>query len=226
MKEKWRKMSERIDALALRERALIFLMMAVVILTPVNVLLIDPLRVKQKKLSTQLSERYAKLDTLQKQLEGMAITNQIDPNVDLRNKIQELKRKLQESEAPLESVQQTLVSPEKKAALLEDLLMQNPRLKLISLRTIPASSALENRPLEGAKKPGAPGQEASLVYRHGVQMTIEGGYHDLLQYLALLEKLPWRVVWGEADFRVVEYPKVVLTVTLYTLSLEKVWLSV
>ena len=59
-----------------------------------------------------------------------------------------------------------------------------------------------------------------------MQMIVEGNYHDLQQYLAALEKLPWRMVWGEADFRVDEYPKIVLSLTLYTLSLEKVWLSV
>ncbi|MBS4096049.1 MAG: hypothetical protein KGZ83_04330 [Sulfuricella sp.] len=225
MKEKWRKLSERIDALALRERGLVFLMMAVVLITPVNLFLIDPLRTKQKALSAQLNERYGQLDALQKKLQGMAISNQIDPNVEIRKKIQDLKHKLAESEVPLESIQKTLVSPEKKAALLEDLLLQNPRLRLITLKTLPAATALENRPVSG-RKAGVPGQETSLVYRHGVQMTIEGGYHDLLQYLALLEKLPWKVVWGEADFRVEDYPRVVLTLTLYTLSLERVWLSV
>lgn len=224
-KEHWRRLTEKIDALALRERALIFLMLAVILITPINLFLIDPLRIKQKTLSKQLAERYSQLEGLQVKLQGMAASTQIDPNVELRNKINQLKKKLQESEAPLETVQQALVTPEKKAALLEDLLLQNPRLRLVSLRTMPVSSALDSRSTDSTQKKGGK-QESSLVYRHGLELTIEGSYLDLLQYLALLEKLPWRVVWGEADFKVQEYPKVLLKITLYTLSLEKIWMSV
>jgi MSHA biogenesis protein MshJ len=226
LKEQWRKIVEKIDALALRERALIFVMMSVVLITPINMFLLDPLRTKQKTLSHQLTERETQIAALQSQLQGLAASSQIDPDAENRKRVQELKRKLDELEAPLETAQKSLVSPEKKVSLLEDLLIQTPRLKLVSLKTLPPTTALESKSVEPAKKGGAAMPVTSLVYKHGVQLTIEGGYLDLLQYLVAMEKLPWRVVWGEADLRVDEYPKIVLTLTLYTLSLEKVWLSV
>jgi MSHA biogenesis protein MshJ len=91
---------------------------------------------------------------------------------------------------------------------------------------MPATSILESKAVGQGNQNTQAAPSTSLVYRHGVQLTIEGGYHDLLQYLVAMEKLPWRVVWGEADLRVDEYPKIVLTLTLYTLSLEKVWMNV
>lgn len=226
MKEQWRKIVEKIDALALRERALIFVMMSVVLITPINMLLLDPLRTKQKNLSQQLKEKQTQIDDLQTQLQGLAASSQVDPDVENRQRLKELRRKLEELEAPMETVQKSLVSPDKKVTLLEDLLVQNPRLRLVSLKTLPVASVLESKAIEPGKKGGAAVPSTSLVYRHGVQLTIEGGYHDLLQYLVAMEKLPWRVVWGEADLRVDEYPKIVLTLTLYTLSLEKVWMNV
>ena len=227
MKEQWQKIVDKIDALALRERALIFVMMSVVLITPVNMFLLNPLREKEKSLSQQLSEKQTQIATLQSQLQDLAVSSQIDPDIENRKRVQELKRKLAELEAPLETVQQSLVSPDKKVSLLEDLLVQNPRLRLVSLKTLPATSVLESKSIEPGKKGGGVSVPVtSLVYKHGVQLTLEGGYLDLLQYLVAMEKLPWRVVWGEADLRVDEYPKIVLTLTLYTLSLEKVWLSV
>lgn len=222
MKEQWRKWVEKIDALALRERALIFLMLSVVMLTPVKMLLLDPLRAKHASLTKQLEDAQKEIAAMQTQVQSLAITSQVDPDRENRKRVEELKRKLVEMEAPLETIQQTLVSPQKKVLLLEDLLLQYPRLKMQSLKTLPATSVLESRPAE----PGRAGAANSLVYRHGVQLILDGGYHDLLQYLADMEKLPWRVVWGEADLKVDEYPKVTLTLTLYTLSLEKVWLSI
>lgn len=226
MKEQWRKIVEKIDALALRERALIFVMMSVILITPINMLMLDPLRTKQKTLSQQLKEKQAQIDSLNSQIQGLAATSQIDPDVENRQRLKELQRKLEELEAPLETVQKSLVSADKKVSLLEDLLVQSPRLRLVSMRTLPATSVLESKTV-GQGKPNAPAvPSTSLVYRHGVQLTIEGGYHDLLQYLVAMEKLPWRVVWGEANLQVDEYPKIVLTLTLYTLSLEKVWMNV
>lgn len=226
MRAQWRTLVEKVDALALRERALIFLMLSVTMITPINMFLLDPLRVKQKQLTTELKDRQTQIAAIQSQLQGIAVASQIDPDLENRKRFEELKRRYAELEAPLENVQQSLVSPGKQVSLLSDLLAQNPRLKLVSMKTLPASAVLENRTADQAKKGGPVMPATSLVYRHGVQLIIEGSYHDLLQYLATLEKLPWRVVWGEADLRVQEHPMIVLTLTLYTLSLEKVWLSV
>lgn len=222
MKEQWRKIADRVDALALRERVMLFVMMAVILITPVNLFLLEPVRIKQKNLLSEMAGRQAEIEALQTQLQGMVSNTQADPDAENRNRIRDLTRKLEELEAPMETAQQSLVSPEKSAFLLGELLAQNPRLRLISLKTLPATTALENK-ADPAKNGGA---TTSLVYRHGMQMIVEGNYHDLQQYLATLEKLPWRVVWGEADLRVDEYPKIVLSLTLYTLSLEKVWMSV
>jgi len=226
LKEQWQKILEKVDALALRERALLFVMMSVLVITPINMLLLDPLRTKQKTLSQQLKEKQTQIDALQTQLQGLAASSQIDPDVENRQRLNELRGKLKELEAPMETVQKSLVSPDKKVMLLEDLLVQNPRLRLVSLKTLPATSVLESKTIDAGKKGSPAVPSTSLVYRHGVQLTIEGGYHDLLQYLVAMEKLPWRVVWGEANLRVDEYPKIVLTLTLYTLSLEKVWMNV
>ena len=222
MKEQWRKITDRIDALALRERAMVFVMMVVLLITPVNLFLLDPLRAKQKDLLKERAARQQEINSLQAQLLGVASTGQVDPDAENRKRLRELKRKIDELEAPVETAQQSLVSPEKRALLLGELLAQNPRLRLVSMKTLPATTALENK--ADPTRKGSVG--TSLVYKHGVQMTVEGSYHDLLQYLVALEKLPWRVVWGAADLKVGEYPKIVLSLTLYTLSLEKIWLSI
>jgi MSHA biogenesis protein MshJ len=46
-----------------------------------------------------------------------------------------------------------------------------------------------------------------------------------LAYLADLERLPWRMYWGNLDLKVGEYPQSTLVLKLYTLSLDKTWMS-
>ena len=65
-----------------------------------------------------------------------------------------------------------------------------------------------------------------LVYKHGVELVVKGSYADLTQYLMRLEGLPWQMFWGKAELKVEEYPKATLTLTLFTLSLDKTWLRI
>ncbi|GAB3447608.1 type II secretion system protein GspM [Massilia solisilvae] len=70
-----------------------------------------------------------------------------------------------------------------------------------------------------APKPG------SLLYRHGVEITVRGQYLDMIDYMNALESLPTQLFWGGARLEVEDYPTARLTLTLYTLSLDSKWLK-
>jgi MSHA biogenesis protein MshJ len=82
----------------------------------------------------------------------------------------------------------------------------------------PAPGAAANGPAI-APKPG------SLLYRHGVEITVRGNYLDMIDYMAALEALPTQLFWGGARLEVEEYPTARLTLTMYTLSLDSKWLK-
>jgi len=70
-----------------------------------------------------------------------------------------------------------------------------------------------------------PGDGAPL-YRHGVEITVEGAYGDLMGYLASLETLPGpRLLWGGVKLKVEKHPTVQVSLTVYTLSLDRAWLE-
>ena len=73
----------------------------------------------------------------------------------------------------------------------------------------------------------APADKAAAqhVYKHGVEVVVEGSYASLLAYVARLEHQPWQVYWGKTVLSA-DYPKVVVSLTLYTLSLDRAWLVV
>ena len=41
-----------------------------------------------------------------------------------------------------------------------------------------------------------------------------------------LEAMPWQLYWGKVNLNAESYPKVTLTLTLFTLSLDKKWLAI
>ena len=64
------------------------------------------------------------------------------------------------------------------------------------------------------------------IYRHALELTVSGAYLDLYAYLRQLEGLPTRLYWRKADLAAGDYPKVVLRLTVYTLSFDPSWMSV
>lgn len=231
MKLFWGKFSNTVDGLALRERVLIFAAAAFLLVAIVSTLFLDPLMAQQKKLSAQITQQQEKMKEVQAQIEALIEEKKGSETSPDRARLSLLRKQIEEGDAYLQSNRERLVQPEKMAGMLEQVLNRNGRLQLINLHTLPVTPLLEEEPEpeeNGAVAPQATAEIQSdrQVYKHGVQITVSGSYLDLLQYLTALEKLPVQMFWGMANMDVVQYPVAELTLTIYTLSLDKTWLLV
>lgn len=229
MKLYWKQWADRIDDMTLRERVMIFAMAALAAVALIDAVSLGPLQGKQKRLSQQVVQEQGQIKTIQAQFQTLLQSRSEDPNTANRARLESLKKQLAELDVILQGKQDRLVAPEKIAGLLEEILTRNRRLQLVFLRTLPAAPLIE-KPDAGAGKPvaagAAPVSAEKQVFKHGVEITVKGGYLDLLGYLSELEKLPWQMYWGKASLHAEEYPAVVLTLTVYTLSLDKTWLKI
>jgi MSHA biogenesis protein MshJ len=229
MKQYWQKLAAKIDARNERERGLIFVMVLVVVASLINAVLLDPVLARKKRLAKEQLEQQDQLQTLRSQIQAIGSTGRSDPDAPTRVRLAALEQKLAQTAVALQNTQESLVPPDKMAHLLEDVLTQNQNLKLVSLKTLRVSDLLdtpEPKPVAGAKTEQAAKLTAPAIYKHGVEITVAGSYGDLTQYLESLEKLPWRMFWGKAEMRVEQYPRVVLTITLYTLSMDTTWMAI
>lgn len=233
MKQQWQRLAAKLDTRNPRERALIFVMALVVAASLLNTLMLDPVLAKKKKALQEVAAQQEQLQTLHNQIQVTMSGGKIDPDAPTRIQLAGLEQKLAQSHSALQSVQQSLVPPDKMAHLLGDVLTQNVGLKLVSLKTLPVGSVLDapaNVPVTKQaaqeKVAEAPAVTGPAIYKHGVEITVSGSYAELTHYLDTLEKLPWQMYWGKAELRVEEHPRITLTITLYTLSMDKIWLSV
>lgn len=235
MKSYWTKLAGRIDGMSLRERVLVFFMALALVVALVDSSLIDPLRKKQAAVARQIQDNQAKTAAIHMQIQSLLQTGGNDPDLANRERQKRLQQEIAASDDALRGLQKGLVPPDRMAALLGDILRRDGQLQLVSLKTLPASSILEIEVIkekadaspEAAAKTGAGGLPPGtpMVYKHGVELVVRGSYAELLAYLARLETLSWQMFWGNADLRVEEFPRSTLTLTLYTLSLDKTWLS-
>jgi len=239
MKQYWLKLSSRIDALTLRERVIVFALAVVVLITLVNQALLDPLFREQKRLSQQIQQDQQKIAALRTQIQANLQIQAIDPDALNRETLRKLTEQMKQMQAELKEMQKGLVSPDKMPELLESILRQNGRLRLVALKTLPSQSLTDAGKAEGSAPnsqgvaSGVPAESKDKtavpiapVYKHGVEVVVQGGYLDMLAYMAALERLPWQLFWAKAKLDSVEYSKATLTLTLYTLSLDKKWLNI
>jgi len=222
MKVGLNKLIARIDQMSLRERALIFAAFAFAVVSLINTLFLDPLLAQQKRLSFQVVQQQERMKETQAQLNALLQAKQADERAPQRERIVLLRQQIAEGDAFLKSTQDKLVPPERMAALLEQVLNRNSKLQLVELNTLPVSFFIE----PSAEVQSNATTQEKQIFKHGVKMTVRGSYADLLQYVTALEKMPNQMFWGMAKLTVVQYPNSELTLTLYTLSLDKTWLQV
>lgn len=230
MKQYWQRLAGKMDRRNQRERALIFIMAIVVLLALINAVFFNPLQAKTKRLSQENGQQKSQLAEIASKIQVVERGGVSDPDAPTRARQAEVEQKLAKAATELQSTQQSLVAPDKMARLLEDMLTQNRALTLVSLKTLPVGGLLEQpnaKPAPGQAAPAEPaGQAGPAIYKHGVELTVAGSYASLTQYLESLEKLPWHMFWGKVEMQAVEYPRVTLTITVYTLSMDKTWLAI
>ena len=121
-----------------------------------------------------------------------------------------------------------LMPAAKMRGVLEELLRTQANLRLLSLQSF--SEPLQLPAVATAAAAGNPATaEAPLtLYKHGLKLSLEGGYFDLLSYLQAIQASGWRLHWDSLDYQVSKEAGAPATITLvlYTLSREAGWIGV
>jgi MSHA biogenesis protein MshJ len=217
MKQRWLKFAARIDALSQRERIMSFGATAAVLVFVAQMGFIGPLLRQQALLRGQIVQQQNNIAGINEEITQKLKEAEADPDAPLRARLGETRAESARLSESLRAMQQGLVPPERVAPLLESILRANGRLKMVAVRTLPVE------PVGGIGEKNASKRE--LLFRHGVEVTVRGGYLDMIDYMSALEALPTQLFWGKAQLEVEEYPSVRLTLTLYTLSLDEKWMK-
>jgi MSHA biogenesis protein MshJ len=215
MKQHLRRLAERIDGATLHERVGVFLAAALVIIFIAYIGWLAPLQARQKQAAAENVQRQAELSALQAELQRLARGTDLDINADSRGRQGALRAELAQLNARLGQEQRRFTPPERMRAMLSDMLERHRGLTLLDLRTLPPAPVREG---EATRAPG--------VYRHGLELTLTGRYHEFYDYLQALERLPGQLYWGRVELATGDYPQATLKLTVYTLSFEKAWLIV
>jgi MSHA biogenesis protein MshJ len=194
-----------------------------------EMLILEGQRTRNATLAGSIEQQSASATELQTQVLLLQQQLQVDPDARAKAEIAALMAEQQMLEKDLLAVGQSLVPPEQMNELLEQLLARHRGLRLVSLKTMKPQSVMGEPEKDGAAA-AAPRKEKVAdqrfdLYRHGVEIRIEGSFAELQAYLVQLEELKERLLWGYLQYEVGEYPKAEMSLMVYTLSADRTWLA-
>lgn len=224
-------LGQRLDALSLRERGLIFAAGVTLTYIAWQTLFMDGLNRRTQLAEQQLSEVRQHLAALA-EADAAAAANPLTAaaarNAALRARVASL-------DADLHAAAAGYVAPEKMIDMLREILAGQHGLRLVSLANLPVQSlAQTTEPLPAKAGQGAgstPAPDVALddkdpgPFLHPVEIVVEGGYMDVIAYLRALEVLPWRIHWQQLELKTQESGARV-RIVIGALSLSRYWMSV
>ena len=227
MKNQWLKLAARYDAMQLRERWLV----AAAVLGGIGLvgysLIVEPALKRAQLAERSVAESRMQIANTQAQSIALQASSP-NPDAAARAELDGLKRQLSELAGRLEFMENSLVPPQRMAGLLEEMIGRKTGLRLLALKTLPVAPLLEMKTvLEGAAKVvDKPMTPSSGLFKHGVEIKLEGSYQELSAYLERLEQSKLKLLWSSVALSAENHPKLVLTLTVFTLSLDRAWLIV
>ncbi|GGX87335.1 hypothetical protein GJV26_29205 [Massilia dura] len=136
MKALWLKWTARIDALSLRERAMTCLAAVAAVIFIAYMGFIEPAGARERTLRGMLLEQHAQIAGIELEIAQKTAAARADPDADARKRLAAVRAGNERLRASLRTTQGALVQPDRMSVLLQQMVQQNGKLKLLSLRTL------------------------------------------------------------------------------------------
>ena len=250
---RWRSLKRHFDQRSLRERLLLIAAAAGAALMLADAMWLTPAWLAYKAAQQQRSAAQLSLGSLQDSLPQ--VQARVAALAQARAaELTHWRQRVREGDSQLREHESALVGSERMLELLEQLLARHGEVRVRAMRSLGRSDLLAGASAEqgvadltaatsnSATSAGAtaattatlavgqaaasPAVSTPTLYRHGVELELEGGFNELLAYLQAMEALPQRVLWGSVSLKVQQHPRSLLTLRVYTLSRDKHWLEI
>ncbi len=182
--------AKRIDGLSLRERAIMFVSLAIALVAVADGLVISPRLAEQKALLAQRQAQATEINTLRMTLAGGGAAADT-PAARLARQLTEARARQQALDTQIARGLAQGAQGARLPDLLERVLRRYERLTLLRLATVaPTANPAAQTPESTLGKAG------SAPPLQGVEIVLRGSYPDLAQYVADTESALPALRWG------------------------------
>lgn len=197
LKARWEQQAKRIDALSLRERAILFLSIVAVLAALFDFFVLSPQSARAKLRSEAQAKQAAEVGQLRQQFVAISQSGANTPAAQLQAQLEAARAERESLDGALRNA--GAVNPtEGLAVVLQRLLARQPGLVLERVAlledtpvTLPSDAASAPAAATAAP-PAMPGMRWQ-----GVELQVQGRYADIQRYLQALEAELPSLRWGE-----------------------------
>ena len=214
--EIYEKTNDRFLQFSMREKVLSIASGVIFCVFGGYVWLIEPIQIDIDNLERRVKAQQSELGRIQNQVTEVEIQLKQDPDTPLRKTIESIQTKVDGLDEQLREQTVDLIPASKMPLVLEKILGQSKKLKVIEVSSIAPTRMMDI---------SSDGESVNL-FQHGVMLVVEGEYMDILNYLEEIENLEWRFYWKRFDYLVDEYPVARAEIELYTLSTNEAFIGV
>lgn len=233
---------ERYEALSERERVLVFVMVLALLWAVLEVGLLGDLRQRHRVEAQSvdaLQQQVEEIRSRQSELDAMMASG---PLATARAQASALQEQIAATDAQLRGEGVRYLDPEHARQVLREL-VQGSGVELVAVRSLAPEVAFSTNPASATVSPeaqpasteasadasSAPAPVAApglVLYRHPIEVEVDGGYLDLLAYVRRLEESGWRLRWHSLTISSQGWPRARLHFVVHSFSLEEDWIGV
>jgi MSHA biogenesis protein MshJ len=225
MKAFWQTLAGRFAALSNREKGMVAAAVVALVGFGGYAVWVDPARTVLAASRVQAAQHQSGIAALEGQMATLQ-EQMKDPDAANKLALAEVQAQKAEVDRSLQQFELILIPPQRMPQLLRSLLARHRGLDLVAMKTLPMVERHSIVAVAGKAADAGGRQRQGNVFQHGMEITVAGNYADLLAYVSELEGSSQKLAFGKMSLSVTAYPRSELTLTVYTFSLDPVWLVV
>lgn len=213
----WADVEAKFGILSMREKVLSLMSGLVAVLFGGFVWLVEPVQIQIEQLTVDVARQRSQLGQLDNQIKAVKVELKEDPDEPLRKNRERFGNQIIDIDEKLREQTVDLIPANKMPEVLEKILAQSKKLKVIKMDSIAPVQMMDINSDGGARV---------NLFQHGVLLVLEGEYGHIWEYLNEIETLEWRFYWKRFDYIVEEHPIATAEIELYTLSTSRAFIGV
>ncbi|WP_151173524.1 agglutinin biogenesis protein MshJ [Pseudoalteromonas ruthenica] len=216
--KRWQHISNQFSQLQQREKMLVLTVGLFCILYLGGWFISMPLMENHDQAATQIAGYQSENASLRTQRQALTQALAIDYKANLKLQLQELHQRNRDLDQQLQQLSDGFVSGDRMPDVLGDLLAQQQGVQLLGFKVMGVEAVQTGEQSE-------PSSPQLQFYQHNMQMTLQGNYFALRDYMARIEQAATRVLITGFHYQVQEHPRAQLTLNLATVSNNETFIS-
>ena len=204
-------LEQSFNKITLRERVIMFAALGLCSLVICYFWILEPAMLQLERVDKSLQKSVQQEQLLKNEIATTTKRLKEDPLKEINNEIAFSQGTLAQLNKQLDDKLVKFIHAQKMPIALTRVLSKTPEVKITGLKSLPVKAFNTTTKVTNDATP-------STFYKHTLQITLQGTYNGIYQYLLNVESLQDKFYWHSLDYQVSAYPLAEVIIEIYTLS--------